>query len=101
VLCHSLILGSGATGFASAWECEYRPLRSTGGASGTLNSNCDKALGIQEGILIIGFVLLIQRLHTWLPYFLPSPCLRVSEVFSDRRFSENGKNDEKRMKNRQ
>ena len=44
MLCHSLILGSGATGFASARTCEYRPLRSTGGASGTLIANCDKAL---------------------------------------------------------
>ena len=44
VLCHSLILGSGATGFASARACEYQPLRSTGGASGTLTANCDKAL---------------------------------------------------------
>jgi hypothetical protein len=43
VLCHSLILGLSATGFASARACEYRPLRSTGGASGTLVANDNKA----------------------------------------------------------
>jgi hypothetical protein len=43
-LCYSLFLGSGATGFASARERENQPLRRTGGASGTLNSNSGKAL---------------------------------------------------------